>query len=104
MELFIPVQMMNFLKTLLFGIIIFTVYDLFRFIRSIFRCGTAVIFIQDIFYFFAVTVAALIFIFAVNDGEVRIYILAGIFLGWLVGYSTIGRLSGKVLKKCRIRK
>lgn len=101
MELDISFQILNFARSLLFGFAAFVLFDMFRLIRSLFHCGTFIVFIQDFLYFFVTAVAALIFVFAINDGDAQLYILGGIFLGWTVGYCTYGRLTNFVIKKCR---
>ena len=101
MELDISLQLWNFARSLLFGFASFVLFDMLRIIRSLFRCGTVTVFIQDFLYFFVVVISSLIFVFAINDGDAQLYILGGILLGWLLGFVTYGRLTSFVIKKCR---
>ena len=101
MELDIALQLINFAKSVLFGFAFFVIFDMFRIIRSFFKCGAVFIFFQDVIYFISAALSLLIFFFAINSGEVRIYILFGVSLGWLFGFFTYGKLSSYVVKKCR---
>ncbi len=101
MELDISFQLLNFVKSFLFGLTAFVLFDMFRVIRSFFCFKVISVFIQDFLYFLMVVISALIFVFAINDGEVQLYILGGIFAGWTVGFGTYGRLTTFVIKKCR---
>lgn len=101
MELYITVQIANFLRSLLFGFIAFVVFDIFRLIRSIFKCNAIIVFIQDFLYFIMLVVSTLVFVFAINSGELQLYIFGGILLGWVAGYATYGQLTFFVMKKCR---
>ena len=101
MELDISLQILNFFRSLLFGFAAFIFFDMFRIIRSVFHCGVLSVFIQDFLYFFMLVISVLIFVFAVNNGDVQIYILGGIFLGWMLGFHTYGKLTNFVIKKCR---
>ena len=101
MELDVYTQIINFIKALLCGSLFFILYDMFRILRTFFRCGALIVFIQDFLYLLFVFISTFIFVFAINDGELRIYILCGILCGWLLGFGTYGRVSTFVIKKCR---
>ncbi len=51
-----------------------------------------IIFVTDVVYFLAVTLALMIYIYHMNSGIVRWYIFAGAIVGMLMYYVTIGRL------------
>lgn len=101
-------QLMNFIRSFILGGIFFLLYDILRLIRSMFSCGFVLVFFQDILYFFTLVIATTVFMFAVNNGEVRIYLLSAILLGWVVLYATYGKLSRsiseKVCEKCKYSK
>lgn len=101
MELDISNQCLNFLKSFLFGFSAFVFFDIFRIVRSFFRCGAVSVFFQDLIYFFFVSVSAVIFLFAVNDAEIRLYILGAILFGWIIGFLSYGKLSSYCVGKCR---
>ena len=101
MELNITLQLINFAKSLLFGFAFFALFDMFRVLRSIFNFSTLVVFFQDLAYFMVTSLSMLIFFFAVNNGEIRIYILFGMFLGWIIGFFTYGKMTRSVVEKCQ---
>lgn len=94
-------QLVNFIKALLCGSLFFVLYDIFRVMRSFFKSGALIVFIQDFLYSFFILIGTFIFVFSVNNGELRIYILCGILCGWLLSFLTYGRVSSFVMKKCR---
>ncbi len=101
MELDINTQIMNFIKALLCGSLYFILYDMFRILRTFFKSNAVIVFIQDFLYMSFVFISTFIFVFAFNEGALRIYILCGILVGWLVSFATYGRFSRFVIKKCR---
>ena len=101
MEIDIYIQIVNFVKALLCGSLFFVLYDMFRILRTFFKSGALFVFVQDILYLLFVFIGTFIFVFAINNGALRIYILCGILCGWLLGFVTFGRVSNFVIKKCR---
>ena len=95
------IQIVNFMKSILCGLLFFVLYDVFRILRTFLRFGTVSVFIQDFLYLFLVFVGTFLFVFAINDGALRIYILCGILCGWLLGFFTYGKVSRFVIKKSK---
>ena len=80
------------LWSLLFGAGLGAAYDLLRAWRVFVPCGTVVLFFQDLIWFFFAGIASFVFIFEVNDGTVRLFILLAFFTGGLVWRTTAGQL------------
>ena len=79
------------LLSLLFGVGLGAYYDLFRIFRLFVPCSAVAIFFQDFAYFISAAVASFLFIFEVNDGTVRLFILAAFFFGGVAFRLTVGR-------------
>lgn len=74
-------QVYVFLCTIIGGMAIALVYDLFRIFRRAVKTGSLVTCVQDLLYWI---IAALIMFFTVyysNDGELRVYLFIGALLG-----------------------
>ena len=91
MELPIQGQLLLFLYSFLLGLSFGAYYDIFRVCRLFFGNNKITVFIQDLFYFLSCAVAAFIFIFILNRGEVRFFVVISIMIGGLVYYLTLGR-------------
>ena len=81
-----------FLWSLLFGVGLGAFFDVFRVFRLFVRCPAVTVLFQDLFCFLAAAVASFLFIFEVNDGTVRLFILAAFLLGGLAFRVTVGSL------------
>lgn len=89
------------LYSLLFGACLGVVYDLFRAFRFFVPCPAVAVFFQDTFYFLTAAVASFLFIFEVNDGSVRLFILLAFLAGGLGERFTLGLL---LLRFCALVK
>lgn len=102
MEISVASQTYTFLMSIVFGALLGIFYDIFRIIRIAFKTGRIAIFIEDAIFFTISAVLTFIFIFAVNSGEVRFFILFGILAGAVIYYYTLGSLifrSAKIIIK-----
>lgn len=85
--------------SLLFGAGLGVVYDLLRVFR-VFVPGSAVtVLFQDLFYFLTTAVASFLFIFEVNDGTVRLFILAAFFAGGMAERISLGQIALRVSRR-----
>ncbi|MDR2074282.1 MAG: spore cortex biosynthesis protein YabQ [Oscillospiraceae bacterium] len=75
------------------------IYDVFKMVRLIFKNRILSVFIQDIIYFFVSSIFTFLFLLAVNQGQVRFYIIAFIFVGWFFYYVVFSRVIFKFLNK-----
>lgn len=91
-------QAISFFYSLLLGMIFCISYDLIRVWRAVFRLSDIVIFFQDIIYFIAISFVTFIFMIPLTNGEIRGYIIVGIFLGFIICFLTVSRFVFKILK------
>jgi len=83
-----------FLLSLGFGFALGILYDLFRIIRLLTgKTGWGALLAQDILYSLCCTGLSFFFFLAVGDGDVRLYLLGGEILGWLVYYVSFGTVA-----------
>ncbi len=75
-------QIANFLRAVLLGGFFCLLYDLFSAARKAGANSTAAVFLQDIFYFVIIAPITFCFLLATTNGEVRAYIIFGVFLGF----------------------
>ncbi len=95
-------QLAVLLWSLLFGVCLGIAYDFLRMFRFFVRCPAVSVLFQDLFYFLAAAIASFLFIFEVNDGTVRLFILLSFLFGGLAERFTIGFL---LIRLCaRIKK
>lgn len=89
------------------GTVLGVLYDIFRIIRVAMKpspgmspklrsfydaVGDTVIFIEDILFAFIAALVVAVFLFHVNDGQLRWFVLAGAAVGFFLYYMTVGRL------------
>ena len=82
-----------FLFSLLWGIFIYIAYEVLRFIRVITRNNKTVVFVTDLLFMIFSAIVAFMFSLAYNFGQLRIYMIVGFFLSFIVLRLTLGRLS-----------
>mgnify|MGYP002244696904 CR=1 FL=1 len=85
-----------FLLALGLGFLLGIVYDLFRVVRMAFTMRRVGVFIQDVLFFLTCAAATFLFLLAVNQGEIRGFIIAGEGLGFLIYYFSFGLLAVRV--------
>lgn len=85
-----------FLLALGFGFILGILYDVFRTLRMIISDSPMFTFFMDIMYFLLCTFLLFCFNLAVDSGKIRLYVLLGDVLGWMIYYFSFGEISVKV--------
>lgn len=70
-----------FLIFTLNGIIIGLLFDFFRVLRKSFKTSDFITYIEDILFWILTGILILYSIFIFNNGEIRFYMLLGIFIG-----------------------
>lgn len=83
-------QLSIFIASLGFGFLLGVLYDITRAIRLTFTKSKWAIVVFDIIYFLVFAFLTMLFILALNKGEVRSYIIAGQVIGWLFYYFSFG--------------
>lgn len=86
-----------FLHALGFGFLLGIIYGVFRLLRMISDSKGFVIF-SDLLYFAVCTFLAFCFILVTDSGNLRIYVMFGIVLGWTVCYFSFGAIFAKTSK------
>ena len=85
-------QTLIFLYSCLFGVLLSCYFDLFRVIRLI--CGNrkTVTLVCDLLFFFSGTVFVYLFFVRFCSGQIRVYVLIGELLGFLICHFSVGAL------------
>lgn len=73
------------------GFLLGAYYDLFRILRRVLRPGTVRVFWQDILFFVTAALMTFLFALAITDGVLRVYVFAGLILGFFAYRYTVGR-------------
>ena len=84
MSLSMAQQTEIFLWSVVFGFALGAFYDIFRILRLIIPTGTIAAFIEDTLFWLIAAFSTFLFILNINSGEIRWYILFGIFAGALI--------------------
>lgn len=77
-------QFKSFLVFTIIGVIISIIFDIFRISRKTFKTPDIVTYIEDICYWIITGIIVLFSIFLFNNGELRLYIFIGMFIGILI--------------------
>lgn len=73
-----------FLCSIIGGVAIALVYDIFRILRKAVKTGVIVTYIEDLLFWILVAVVMFATVYYSNEGELRSYIFLGTFLGVLL--------------------
>lgn len=90
-------QLLGFARAAGLGVIICLVYDIFRAFRKAKKYDTFTIFFQDIFFSFFITFAVFLFLLSTTNGELRAFVLIGIFIGFFICRFTVSPLLFKLI-------
>ncbi|MBQ8762599.1 MAG: spore cortex biosynthesis protein YabQ [Clostridia bacterium] len=92
----LSVQTEIFLLSLGFGFLLGILYDVFRTLRLIISKSAVFTVFMDILYFVLCAILIFSFNLVVDSGKIRLYVLLGDLLGWLVYYFSFGEISIKI--------
>lgn len=81
-----------FLYALLLGGVIGVLYDVFRVSRVAFRLSWLLVLLQDILFFLLSALLLWWYFLLQSSGEVRIFAVLGVLLGWVIYFFTLGCL------------
>lgn len=73
-------------------------YDVFRVCRIAVPTRRGIVFVQDMLFFLLCAIATFLFLLTSTDGVVRVFLMVGEALGWIIYYFTLGQLVMKVSK------
>ena len=88
-----------FLKSAGVGYLLGLLYLLFQFLRLIGLSQSVAVFIQDVLYFCLSAVIVFLFVFEVNSGVFRFYILVGILMGFVLFRCVPGAAAERFLRR-----
>jgi len=77
----VSAQSYIFLCTIVGGMAIALVYDIFRLFRKAVKTGSLITYIQDLLFWLIVALIMFLTIYYSNDGELRAYLFIGAFIG-----------------------
>lgn len=92
-------QVIVFLQSLLVGAALGLLFDAFRISRIAFRTPSAVVFAEDVLYFFIAALVTFLFCLTTIDGSLRVFLIIGEVIGGTLYFCTVGRLVMSVSKK-----
>jgi len=80
----VSTQACIFLYSVLSGMFIALIYDIFRIKRRVIKTGVLFVYIEDLLFWIIVAIFIFIHVYYFNDGEFRCYILAGAIIGVII--------------------
>lgn len=95
-----------FFYSLGFGFLLGILYDVFRTVRLIISNSKSFVIFMDLLYFAVCAFLVFCFNMVVDSGHIRIYVVLGEILGWLIYYFSFGAIAiraGNAVKKFIVR-
>lgn len=90
-------QLTIFLFSGILGAALGIIYDIIRVFNAVLKENLARIFVQDVLYFIVSAVVTFMYMLVMNGGEIRVYIVVGEAVGWLIYRATVGKLIYKIV-------
>lgn len=97
MDTMVTSQIIIFLFSMLLGAFLSLVFDGFRISNAVLKVNLKRIFFEDVIYFILSAIITFTYILVVNSGEIRVYIILGEALGWIIYRFTIGKFVYKII-------
>lgn len=97
MPVLVSNQAYVFVWTVVGGILIGMVYDLFRVFRKFTKAGVITIFFEDLIFWIIVSLILFIVLYISNDGGIRPYVFVGAALGAVFYFLTISPIFMKIV-------
>ncbi len=101
----LAVQTEIFFYALGFGFLLGILYDIFRTVRMIISNSKGFVLFMDLLYFALCAFLIFCFNMVVDNGQIKIYVVLGEIMGWLVYYFSFGaiavRLSNAIIKQIK---
>lgn len=98
MGISISEQALEFLAACLLGALLGALYDVFRIIRVAFPHGRIITIIEDILFWILSAGITFLFLLLFTEAQIRLYIMIGEILGFIVYYFSAGCLVMKFSK------
>lgn len=95
----VTTQLLDFFQFVIIGILISILFDFFRAYRSARKTTSIMVLIQDILYFFIVTIIVIFSIIYILDSDLRFYIFFAMILGILTYISILSKFFLKLYHK-----
>ena len=93
-------QITIFLFSMLLGAFLSLFFDGFRIMNAVLKVNLKRIFFEDVIYFVLSAIITFTYILVMNSGEIRVYIVLGEAIGWLIYRVTIGKFVYKLILTC----
>lgn len=90
-------QILTFIRAVVFGIIICIVYDIIRSFKTVFKFSDFSIVVSDILFCVCLTPFIFCFLLATTNGELRGYVAVGILTGFFAIRLTVSKFLNKIL-------
>ena len=92
-------QAVGFLRAIILGILISIFYDIFSALRKLGVNSFFAVLVEDILFFLVTTPVIFLFLIATTNGEVRLYIILGIIIGFSLLKLTFSKIIVFILYK-----
>ena len=90
-------QITIFLFAMLLGAFLSLFFDGFRIMNAVLKVNLKRIFFEDVIYFVLSAIITFTYILVMNSGEIRVYIVLGEAIGWLIYRVTVGKFVYKLI-------
>lgn len=94
-------QWSTFFYSVLLGIGLCVLYDLFRLDRKVFRRSAVTVFFEDIVFWLIAALATFCLLLLHTNGQVRAFVLIGLLIGFLICRLTLTRLTDFLIAPLR---
>lgn len=88
----VTLQLLDFFEFVIVGVVISIIFDFFRAYRSARKTNNFTVLVQDIIYFFLITVIIIFSIINILDSNLRLYIFFAILLGIMTYISILSKI------------
>ena len=95
----VTLQLLDFFEFVIVGVVISILFDFFRAYRSARKINNFTVLIQDIIYFFLVTIIIIFSIINILDSNLRLYIFFAMVLGIITYISILSKFFLKLYNK-----
>lgn len=92
-------QLLGFFRSALFGVAFCLFYDVLRAHRKVYSPSDIKVFIQDVAYFSVCAPITFCLFLSITNGELRLYVFAGIVTGFVLMRLTVSRFFFLILVK-----